>query len=77
MKNKKHSQFKEFCLEFFGELSVYLVILILGMIGIWLLPIDLPQDLDFEIVIFIGVVVTLPVILLIGFIKTYNTIILT
>ena len=69
MKNKKkNSNIKEFLLEFFGELSIFLVIIILGIVGIWLLPFDFPKDLDFEIVIFIGLIVTLPFILLIGFI---------
>ena len=50
MKNKKkNSNIKEFFLEFFGELSIYLVIIILGIIGIWLLPFEFPEDLDFEI----------------------------
>lgn len=65
---KKNNNVKDFFLEFFGELSVYLIILILGIIGIWLLPFDLPKDLDFELVLSIGVVVTLPFLLLIGFI---------
>ena len=62
--NKKY-HVKEFLLEFFGELLIYIVFFLIGLFMLWILPFEKIKNLDFELVMFLGVIVFLPIILLI------------
>ena len=68
MKKREKVNWKYVLGEIFGELFVYLIIFFLGLFGLWLLPFDLPNDLDFELLLCIGVIISLPIVLFIGFI---------